>query len=284
MAARPKTLPAGAMPVIMGAALAWRDGVFHAPAFLCALAGALLIQIATNYANDYFDFVKGADDAERVGPARATAAGLVTPGQMRVAAAIVLLLALVPGAWLIHRGGWPILAIGVFSLAFAVLYTGGPYPLAYLGLGDLFVLIFFGPVAVAGTYYVQALEVTPTALAAGLAPGLLSTAILTVNNLRDIDGDRRAGKRTLAVRFGTGFARWEYAVCVAGAILGVPPLLAFMAGGHWTALIACVAIAPGVFAIRAVWTRAGAALNPMLAGTGKLLVIFTLLFAIAWNL
>ncbi|MBI3119171.1 MAG: 1,4-dihydroxy-2-naphthoate octaprenyltransferase, partial [Candidatus Hydrogenedentes bacterium] len=181
LAARPKTLWAGVSPVIIGSAMAWEAGAFHPAAALAALAGAVLIQIGANFANDYFDFIKGTDTAERVGPTRVTQAGLVTPRQMRNATALVLALAFLIGLYLASRGGWPILLIGLLSIAFAVLYTGGPFPLAYLGLGDLFVLIFFGLVAVSGTYYVQALQLPLAALLAGIAPGLFSTAILTVN-------------------------------------------------------------------------------------------------------
>jgi 1,4-dihydroxy-2-naphthoate octaprenyltransferase len=284
LAARPKTLPAGLCPVLMGGVLAWGDGVFHAPAFLAALIGALLIQIGTNYANDYFDFMKGTDTADRIGPTRATQAGMVTPQAMRNAMIMVFALALLPGAYLILRGGAPILVIGLISIACGILYTGGPWPLGYLGLGDLFVLLFFGPVAVAGTYYVQAQSCPPEALLAGLAPGLFSTAILTVNNLRDADTDIKTGKRTLAVRFGKTFARWEYAACLVLAALGVPIALVLHTGDHGPVLLAAAVLVPAWPLIRRVFRESGAALNAALADTGKLLLAFTLLFSAGWLL
>jgi 1,4-dihydroxy-2-naphthoate octaprenyltransferase len=285
LAARPKTLAAGLTPVVIGAAMAQADGQFHAVAVLCCALGALLIQIGTNYANDYFDFVKGTDTAERVGPKRATQAGLVTPRQMLLATTLVFALAFVPGAYLMLRGGWPIVAIGLVSVACGVLYTGGPFPLGYLGLGDVFVLVFFGPVAVAGTYYVQALTVPPEVLLAGLAPGLFSTAILAVNNLRDADTDVKTGKRTLAVRFGKPFARWESATTLFLGGVVVPVALCVYTQGHWPALVSLVAFAAALPAIRTLFTTQDpAVMNGLLARTGGLLVLFTLLFSIGWLL
>ncbi len=284
-AARPRTLPAAASPVIMGTAMAAADGLFHAGAAFAALLGALLIQVGANYANDYFDYVKGADTSARLGPTRATQAGLVSPGQMKWATGLVLFAAILPGAYLVYRGGWPILSIGILSLLFAVLYTGGPLPLGYIGVADLFVLIFFGPVAVAGTYYVQALNFSPVSLIAGLAPGLLSMAILTVNNLRDIAQDREAGKRTLAVRFGPVFSRYEYAVSVLLAITVIPCLACLAKGGHWGALAALAALAPATRWIGMVFTaNDGPTLNACLANTGKLLLGFSILFSLGWAL
>ncbi|MBI1319087.1 MAG: 1,4-dihydroxy-2-naphthoate polyprenyltransferase [Candidatus Hydrogenedens sp.] len=285
LAARPKTLAAGITPVLIGAALAWSDGVFHGPAALAAALGALLIQIGTNYANDYFDFVKGTDTEERVGPKRMTQAGLVTPAQMRAATALVFALAFIPGAYLVYRGGWPILALGLVSILCGVLYTGGPYPLGYLGLGDIFVLFFFGPVAVGGTYYVQAQTLPLVPLLAGLAPGLFSTAILTVNNLRDADTDVKTGKRTLAVRLGKPFARAEYVVTLLLGAIGVPVGLWLYSGQHRYALAACLVVLPAIPAIRTVMTSSDPAkLNDILAGTGKLLLLFSVLFSIGWVL
>ena len=283
LAARPKTLAAGLTPVLIGSAMAQAAGGFHLAAALCAALGALLIQIGTNYANDYFDFVKGTDTEERIGPKRATQAGLVSPRTMLFATVLVFSLAFVPGAYLVYRGGWPILAIGIVSVICGVLYTGGPFPLGYLGLGDLFVLVFFGPVAVVGTCYVQTLSLSNDVLVAGLMPGLFSTAILTVNNLRDADTDVRTGKRTLAVRFGKSFARWEYLFCVvaAGAIL--PVYLCIQAGGHWFALAACAALLPAIPLVRNVFTsNDGVVLNDTLAGTGKVLLLFSVLFSVGW--
>lgn len=282
-AARLRTLPAALAPVLIGTVMAISDGVFHAGAVSAALLGALLIQIGTNYANDYFDFVNGADTDARVGPSRATQSGLVTPAAMKAAFIITFALMIPVVAYLTWRAGWPVVAIGVSSVISGILYTGGPRPLGYMGLGDLFVLVFFGPVAVGGTYYVQALTVPPEVLVAGLAPGLLSTAILVVNNLRDIASDSQVGKNTLAVRFGPGFARGEFLLTLVGGAL-IPAVLLAMTGEHAAALIACGVILPGIPVIRSMFTQSGAALDPNLGRTGKLLVLYSVLFSIGWLL
>jgi 1,4-dihydroxy-2-naphthoate octaprenyltransferase len=283
LAARPKTLPAGLAPVLIGTAMAFADGRMYWPAALAAALGSLLIQIGTNYANDYFDYKKGADTHERLGPIRVTQAGLVTPHAMKAAIILVFLAALLVGAYLVYRGGLPIAAIGILSILFGVLYTGGPYPLGYNGLGDIFVLIFFGPVAVGGTYFVQSLTITTPVICAGLAPGLFSVAILTVNNLRDIDSDRTSGKKTLAVRFGRRFAVTEYVLCIVAACL-VPPIL-IIAYDHstWVA-VASATVLLAIPAMRTVVATSGKPLNHTLALTGRLLLIFSLLFSIGWNL
>ncbi|RMF56518.1 MAG: 1,4-dihydroxy-2-naphthoate octaprenyltransferase, partial [Calditrichaeota bacterium] len=193
MASRPRTLGAAIAPVLMGLSMAYADMGLHMPSAIATLICALLIQIGTNFANDYYDFVQGADTGERLGPTRATQAGLVTPQAMKKAFIMVFSVAFLIGLYLIWRGGWPIFLIGVLSILFGILYTGGPYPLGYNGLADIFVLIFFGPVAVGGTYYLQTLQINGLVLIAGLAPGLISTALLTVNNLRDVITDRQAG-------------------------------------------------------------------------------------------
>ncbi len=283
-AMRPKTLAAGAAPVIMGTAMAYEADAGHAPSALAALMGALLIQIGTNFANDYFDFVKGADTAARIGPVRATAAGLVRPEAMRRAMILAFALVFVPGAYILFRGGWPFLVVGLVSMLCGFLYTGGPWPLAYLGLGDLFVLVFFGPVAVGGTYYLQAGALPVEVVWAGVAAGLFSTAILTVNNLRDIDGDRAAGKRTLAVRFGGGFARAEYVMAILSGGVGIPIFLA-MRYAHAYAALAALVVLPAIPCIRTVLTsKDGAALNKVLARTGQLLLLFAALFSIGWSM
>ncbi len=284
LAARPKTLWAGVAPVFIGTAIAWADDGFHALAALAALAGSLLIQIGTNYANDYFDFVKGTDTEERIGPMRATQAGLVSPGQMKLATILVFALAFLVGLYLVYRGGWPILVIGLASILCGVLYTGGPYPLGYLGLGDLFVLVFFGPVAVAGTYYVQVLEFDTLPVIAGLAPGLFSVALLTVNNLRDVEGDRISGKKTLAVRLGPTFAKFEYVTALLLGGLAVPIYCCVVHDAHWWALASCLVL---LMAIRPAWmvfTVTGPKLNEVLAATGKMLLFFGVLFSIGWIL
>lgn len=283
LASRPKTLPAAAAPVIIGAAMAWQAGLFHLGAALAALWGALWIQIGTNFANDYFDHLKGADTADRLGPTRVTSAGLASPGHMRIAIVTAFALAFAAGIYLVVRGGWPVVVIGLSSILFGILYTGGPYPLGYHGWGEVFVLVFFGPVAVAGTWYVQTLRFALEPVIVGLAPGLLSCAILIVNNLRDIDQDRVAGKKTLAVRFGRTFARIEYSACLALPLVVAILMLSKKSNLFWT-------IAPVVFAIpagrlvRVIWTSTdGGALNRALAESGQLLFIFSLLFALAWS-
>ena len=284
MASRLRTLPAAIAPVMIGCAMAAADGVSHLGAALAALLGAILIQIGTNYANDYFDFKNGADNERRVGPTRATAAGLITPGAMRRAYQITFALTLPVCAYLAVRGGWPVWAIGIASIISGILYTGGPRPLGYMGLGDVFVLVFFGPVAVAGTYYVQALEVTAEAVVAGLAPGLLSTAILVVNNLRDVRSDAEVGKRTLAVRLGRRAVRIEYLAAILLAV-SVPPLLVLGAGGaHGLSLAACLVLLPALPIIHNVWTIDGRALDPNLGRTGQLLALYSVLFSVGWAL
>lgn len=227
-ATRPRTLPAAVAPVLVGSALAWQSGSFKPlPAALC-LTFALLAQIAANFANDYFDFVKGADTAARKGPRRAVASGLVSPGAMRRAMIGVCVLAFLEGLCLIPYGGPPLLAVGLLSILFALAYTGGPYPLGYHGLGDLFVFIFFGLVAVGATAYVQEGQVTGASMIAGAAVGLLAVNILVANNYRDSDTDKVAGKKTLVVRFGRPFARFQFA---AAHILAFAAVLILFAQG-----------------------------------------------------
>ena len=209
VAARPKTLAAAVVPVLVGFSLA---RFAHWPSFAFALLGALFIQIGTNFVNDALDFRKGADTHERLGPLRVTQAGLLSADMVLRGAYLSFALAAVCGVPLIMRGGWPILAIGVTSIAAAYAYTGGPYPLAYHGLGELFVMVFFGVVAVGGTYYLQTLTIDRDALLAGVACGALAIVLLAINNLRDLANDRASGKRTLAARFGPRFARVEIGV------------------------------------------------------------------------
>lgn len=285
LAARLRTLGAALAPVLIGTAMAFGDGARAWGAALAAALGAICIQIGTNFANDYFDFIKGTDTAERVGPTRATQAGLVSPQQMFVAFVSVFAFSVLPGLYLVYLGGWPIVLIGILSLLSGVLYTAGPFALAYIGLGDLFVLIFFGFVATAGTYYVQTGFVTPAVMLAGASPGLLSTAILTVNNLRDRLTDAQSNKRTLAVRFGAGFARIEYLLCWLGAVT-IPPVIYFaLDSGHPWSLLACLTFIPALPRIRQVFRLdADPALNPLLGETGKLLLLYSVLFSVGWLL
>ncbi len=283
-AARPKTLGAAVAPVLMGTAMAWEAGGFHAPAALCALLGALLIQIGTNFSNDYADFLKGADTGVRKGPLRVTQAGLVAPATMKRATVLVFALAFAVGGYLIWRGGWPILVIGVLSILSGVLYTVGRYSLAYLGLADLFVLVFFGPVAVGGTYYVQALEINAVVLLVGLAPGLLSMAILLVNNIRDVEEDRQAGKKTLVVRLGKPFGIGLYGFCVALAVL-IPLWLFLVTGQHAWAIAVMLVVLFALPILHDLLTEPDPmALNPLLGATGRLLLIYSVLFSVGWNL
>ncbi|HUV30048.1 MAG TPA: 1,4-dihydroxy-2-naphthoate polyprenyltransferase [Acidobacteriota bacterium] len=283
-ASRPKTLWLTVSPVIIGTAMAYADGGLHLPSALAALLGAVMIQIGTNLANDYFDYAKGTDRPDRLGPLRVTQAGLVSPSVMKRATALVFLLAVLAGAYLVYRGGWPIVAIGLISIACGLLYTAGPLPLGYTGLADLFVLVFFGPVAVGGTYYVQTLHLTWPVILAGLAPGLFSVAVLTVNNLRDIDSDRLSGKRTLAVRFGPTFARLEYVLAILFACL-IPAVLASGRAVMPWPLLPLLVLPLALPSAKLVLVNAtGPVLNNVLAATGRLLFVYAILFTIGWLL
>lgn len=278
LAIRPKTLPAAAASAIVGAAVAFYDGVFRwDPALACLLA-ALLLQIGANLANDVFDYYRGADTHARLGPLRVTQAGLLKPGQVLLGMWAVFGLAALLGFYLFLQAGWPVLLIGVASIAAAIAYTGGPFPFGYYGLGDLVVFIFFGPVAVCGTYFVQAGRVSALSIVSSLPLGFLITAILVVNNLRDIATDRQAGKHTLAVRLGEAGARWEYLLCLLAAY-SVPLLIGVWGLTYW-ALLAWLSIPLGVSQTRLVWTQAGRPLNQALAGTGRLTLIYALLFSL----
>ncbi|MHB9286301.1 1,4-dihydroxy-2-naphthoate polyprenyltransferase [Halobacteriales archaeon Cl-PHB] len=294
MAARPQTLPAGAAPVLLGVGLAVSDGRFAALPAVAALLGALLIQVGTNFANDYFDAVKGTDSADREGFTRVTAGGLIPPERVKVATAVAYGLAVLVGLYLVAVGGLPILVVGLSSLVAGVLYTGGPYPYGYYGLGDLFVFVFFGVVAVTGTYYVQATAVLadvgtfplavpsgtlqPAVLVASLAAAGLTTAILVVNNVRDMEEDEAAGKHTLAVMLGYRWSRVEFLTMVGLAY--VVPLVLWLAFGYPVWVLLPLATLPlAVDVSRTVTTRRdGEALNPALERTGQLLALHSLLF------
>ncbi len=284
LAIRPKPLPAGIAPVLMGTIMAFGDGIGHIPAALVCLLTALLLQIGANLANDYYDFQKGADTMDRVGPTRVTQAGLIPPQQVKAAFIGVFALAAVGSIYLVTRGGWMIGVLAVLAILSGIFYTAGKHPLGYLGLGDILVFIFFGPVAVAGTYYVQSLELNSAIIFAGIAPGLFSVAILTVNNLRDIDSDRKSGKNTLAVRFGRGFALSEYLFCVLGAC--IVPILIYMFIEDHLPILACSLISlAAVPTIKKVFTRTeGVMLNTALAATARLLLAYSILFSIGWVL
>ena len=283
-AIRPKTLPAGIAPVLLGTGLAFGDGVHDWPTAGVCLMAALLIQIGTNLANDYFDFEKGADTAQRVGPTRVTQAGLVKPGEIKSAIILVFGLAVLCCIGLIIRGGWPIAILAVLSILSGIFYTAGSRPLGYLGLGEIFVFIFFGLVAVGGTYYVQSFEINPAIILAGAGPGFLSSAILAVNNLRDIETDAVSGKRTLAVRFGKPFAQMEYAALIALAAV-MPVVIYFVTLDHVLTLAIAGIILPALPAIHIVYTYTDERkLNQILTYTGLLLLLYSAGFAIGWIL
>ncbi|MBN1869272.1 MAG: 1,4-dihydroxy-2-naphthoate polyprenyltransferase [Candidatus Omnitrophica bacterium] len=284
LAARPKTLPAAIAPVMIGTAMAFGDGVHHFPTALICLLAALAIQIGTNMANDYYDFKKGTDTADRIGPTRVTQAGLIKPASMRRGYILAFVMAALLSIYLVQRGGRPIAIIAVLSILSGILYTAGPYPLGYIGLGELFVLVFFGPVAVAGTYYVQSYEMNTAVVVAGLSPGLISVAILTVNNLRDISSDLKAGKRTLAVRFGRPFAYYEFLFSIILASL-VPVCIYYIIEDHKAILASVTVLLIAIPTIKTVLTKSdGLSLNRALASTGRLLLIYSVLFSIGWIL
>lgn len=279
-AARPQTLAAAFTPVIIGGAIAWRDTEFNIAATLVALLCAFLIQIGTNFANDYFDFVKGADTDERIGFQRATAAGLIPAKTMLKATIITMTLAFLSGLYLVWIGGWMILMIGVLSLLFGILYTGGPYPLGYNGLGDLFVFIFFGIAAVMGTYYVNALEWSAASFWASLAVGALCVNILVINNLRDVEQDTKAGKRTLGVMFGDTALKWEYTIMLALAF-AIPPHFFFRLDYNIYILIPLLTLPAAFILLKRVWMEQEKKnLNKVLEQTARFMGIFGLLFTI----
>ncbi|MBI5353566.1 MAG: 1,4-dihydroxy-2-naphthoate polyprenyltransferase [Chloroflexi bacterium] len=277
LAIRPRTLPAAAAGVVMGCALAWRDGHFRFDAALVCLLTALLLQIGSNLANDVFDFERGTDTPERLGPTRVTQAGLLTPFQVKFGMWTVFALAAFLGLYLVWLGGLPIVIIGVTAIIAAIAYTGGPFPLGYHGLGDIFVFIFFGLASVAGTYYVQAGFVSTAAWWMTIPPGLIITAILVVNNLRDIDNDRKGGKHTLAVRLGERFTKTQYLFCMSVAYL-ILPIAAWMGIVSWFSLLAWLSLPIAYKAAKVVLTQKGRPLNAALAGTGQTALVFSLLF------
>ncbi len=280
LAARPRTLPASIVPVLVGSAIAARSGQFQALPFLAALLASLLIQIGTNYANDLFDYLKGAD-RQRQGPTRVVQNGLVTPSQMRHAVILVFGSAALLGVYLIFVGGWPIALIGLLSILAGIGYTGGPYPLAYHGLGDLFAFLFFGVIAVNGTAYIFTHQFTALAFIASLPVALLVTAIIIVNNLRDIPTDAAAGKRTFAVRIGDRNTRIEYTICVLGAYV-IPIGLAALSssiGGWWLPFFT---LPRAIQLVRTVLQgQVGPSLNRTLGQTAQLHLWFGLALALS---
>jgi len=277
MAARPKTLPVGLAPVLVGTALADTAGVFHPLRFFAALLGALFIQVGANLSNDYSDARRGADTEDRLGPVRVTAGGLVPPRQVLIATYVTFGLAILCGVYLVAVAGWQLLLVGAASIVAGVLYTGGPRPYGYEGLGELFVFLFFGIVAVAGSFFVQTERLVWEAFALAVPVGLLASAVLVVNNVRDLDTDRRAGKRTLAVRLGRERTRNLYAVMVYGAFLLAPVTWIFGPLKAWM-LLPLLAIPLAAPVVRTVRTRTdGPSLNEALASSGRLELVYCVL-------
>ena len=278
LAARPKTLPAALAPVVVGTAVAYGVGRFRAGPALAAALGALLLQVGSNLANDVYDFERGADREGRTGPLRVTQAGLLAPGQVRAGMAGVFGAAILVGLYLTAVAGWPVVVIGLAAIAAAIAYTGGPYPLGYNGLGELFVLLFFGFAAVCGTAFVQAGYVPAQAWPAGFAAGCLTTAILVVNNVRDIEQDRISGKRTLPVRFGRDWGIAEFIALTALSFL-VPTTLVVTGRAPRTLLLVLVAAPLAVPLVRSLREERGPVLNHTLAGTARLLLVWSILYS-----
>jgi len=279
MAARLRTLPAAIAPVLVGTSLALGAGHFEALAFVAALLGAMFIQVGTNLSNDYSDARRGADTEDRLGPVRVTAGGLVPPGQVLIATYVTFGLACACGIYLIAVAGWELLAIGAASILAGVLYTGGPRPYGYVGLGELFVFLFFGIVAVTGSYFVQVQQLPWQAFVCAVPVGLLASAILVVNNVRDLETDRRAGKRTLAVRLGRERTRVLYAAMLGGAFVCAPLPWVFGSMQAWL-FLPWLTIPLALALIRVIRTRTdGPALNGALARTGLLQLLFCVLFS-----
>ncbi len=284
LAARPRTLPVSIAPVLVGSAIAFGEGRARLGPALAAGLGALLLQLGSNFANDLFDFEKGADGSDRIGPPRAAQLGLLSPAAMRSGVAVALAGATLVGLYLVAVAGWPVIVVGLASLVAAVAYTGGPWPFGYKGLGDLAVFLFFGLIAVTGSHYVQALEISSAAVAASLPVGGLATAILVVNNVRDIDTDRAAGKRTLAVRFGRAAGRYEYALLL-GLAFAMLPCFWLGFGRSLFVFLPILLVPRAISLVRTVRTQVdGPSLNAALAGTAQLLLGYSILLALGWLL
>ena len=280
-AARPKTLLASMAPILLGLAIASRDVQIHGLLAGLTFLSAMALQVGTNFVNDLVDHLNGTDTAARVGPLRAMQSGLLTVRQMQVGIALVFGICVAAGLILVWQSGSVILVIGVVGITMGILYTIGTSVLSLYGLSDFMVIAFFGVLAVGGTAYIQTGILSPPAFLAGMAPGLLSTAILTVNNIRDIEQDARAGRRTWVVRFGTGFGRWEYLLCLVGAAL-IPWILVQWGETGRPALTASAILILGVPLLRQVWQWEGRALNQTLGLTAGLLLLHSVAFALGW--
>lgn len=283
LAIRPHTLWAAVCPVMISSALAWEENQFSLSVAFLALVAVISLQAATNLTNDYYDHIRGTDNEERIGPLRVMQAGLVNSQEMRLAMMLCFGVSLLIGAYFSLSLGWGLFALTALSVLAGFMYTGGPFPLGYHGLGDLFAFVFFGPVAVAGTYFLQTAEVSPLAVFIGFAPGCFSVALITVNNLRDVHGDRNAGKKTLAVRMGPLFSRFEYTLSLLVAALIALTFVVFQ-GKLFFLLIPVVMLVLAAPALRTVWHPMidGPAMNQTLARTGQLLLIYSLLLSLGW--
>lgn len=278
-AARPKTLIASVSPILIGSAIAFPSGTFKVWVFLFTLLTGLGIQISTNYINDLFDFLKGADTKNRKGPVRVTQSGLVSISQMKKACLFLALFTCICGLSLIFRGGITIALLLAFAVVLAYAYTAGPFPLAYLGLAEIFILIFFGPVATGGTYYLQTLQWSAVPFLAGLSPGLISCSLLVINNLRDIEEDRKAKKKTLVARFGKSFGKAEYSTSLILAC--IIPLALFPQKLFLLPLLICL-IPSSLLIILVSKVNEAKSYNPLLGKTGNLLFLYTFIFCIGY--
>ncbi|MEM6369774.1 MAG: 1,4-dihydroxy-2-naphthoate polyprenyltransferase [Myxococcota bacterium] len=278
LACRPKTLLAAVVPVVVGVGAAWGDGVFRGGPALAALLGAVFIQIGTNFANDVFDFIQGADGEDRLGPTRAVAAGWLSPSQMKMGMVVAFGFAILLGVYLVWSAGWPVVVIGVASVLSGIFYTATRNSLAYLGFGDLFVMIFFGFVAVSGTYFVQASAWPESWFLLAFPVGAWATNIIVVNNLRDRLSDARADKRTLAVRFGRSFCLAEFALLGSGAYVAMA-WLAWVEASPWLWL-PLLSLPAAIVTTRAVFRAEGADLNPLLGATARVLA----LLGVTWSI
>ena len=282
-ATRPPSLIITIAPVVMATAMAFGDGIAHFPTAVVALIGGVLIHAGTNLINDYTDFKRGADRVGDFDPMRGILVGDVNPIVIKKAAVIAFALALIPAGYLINRGGWPIVMIAVLSFLAGIFYTAGRHPLAYVGgFGDLFVLVFFGPIAVAGTYYVQSLEINAAVILSGLAPGMITLGVLTINNIRDYDKDRAVGKKTLVVRFGRMFGYGEYLFSFLGAFL-IPVLIYALIQDHQPILFAAALSWVGMpVVIKVLQAQNTPDFNWSIGATVRLLILYVIIFSIGW--
>lgn len=281
LAARPRTLTAAISPVLVGGAIALSHQTFGLLPFLATLLGAVWIQVGTNIANDLYDYLRGTDMSDRLGPPRAAQSGLLTTSQLRLAMIVSFSLAAVCGVFLVAKAGWPIAVAGILAIASGIAYTAGPAPLGYVGLGDFFVFIFFGLVAVCGTYYIQAGVMHMEVIMAAVPVGLLTTAILVVNDVRDVENDTRAGKRTLPIRFGRNFGLAEYTALIVFSYCWLF-LMAYLVGNWWL-LLPLLVLPWALSLIRSFFrTEPGVRLNLLLARTAQHLLLFSVLLGLGF--